>query len=477
MPTAPRRAPDVDGDLTAGLLAIRAELELPDSFPPEVETEASAAADRGPIVPPASDRRDLPLLTIDPPGSRDLDQALAIEASGDGFVVHYAIADVSAFVAPGGAVDLEARRRAVTVYLPDGRVPLHPTVLSEGAASLLAGKDRPAVLWRLKLDSDGELVSTAVERSQVRSRRQLTYDEAQDEIDGAGDADSTLRLLREVGRRREALEATRGGVSLPLPEQIIQPIARGYEVRYRAPLPVEGWNAQISLLTGIAAARLMLDGGVGILRTLPPPTAETVDALRRQAGALGIPWPDPGYAAFIRSLEPARPDHAALLTSAARLLRGAGYLAFDGEAPVGDISLHAAVASPYAHVTAPLRRLVDRFANEIVLALHAEQPPPAWALESLDELPALMQEGRSREGAADRMAVDLVEAVTLAGCVGQQVEGTVLKVDKGGALVQLVQPAVVATVRGTDLSPGEHVVLRVTAADPVARTVSLVPVS
>ena len=60
---------------------------------------------------------------------------------------------------------------------------------------------------------------------------------------------------------------------------------------FRRQLPVEGWNAQVSLLTGTSAARLMLDGGVGILRTLPPPRPEDVDALRRLAPALGVEWP------------------------------------------------------------------------------------------------------------------------------------------------------------------------------------------
>lgn len=349
MPATPVRAGEgvAAGELAAGFAAIRAELGLPDAFPPEVEDEAQRAAARGPSVEADVDARDLPLVTIDPAGARDLDQAVAIEADGDGFVVHYAIADVAAFVSPGGAVDGEARRRGVTVYLPDGRVPLHPPTLSEGAASLLPGEDRQAVLWRIHLDGRGELGTVDVRRARVRSRRALSYPEAQAEIDGGG-AEPTLALLREVGLRRQALEQQRGGVSLELPEQIIERGGDRYEIRYRVPLPVEGWNAQVSLLTGMAAARLMLDGGIGILRTLPPPTAETVDAIRRQARALGVDWPEGGYPAFVRSLDPAVAEHAALMTASARLLRGAGYLAFDGEPPRGAEGRHAAVAAAYA---------------------------------------------------------------------------------------------------------------------------------
>src|SRR5688572_19677877 len=102
--------------------AIREEAEVPAAFPPEVEAEAEAAAARE----PAAARVELPFVTIDPPGSRDLDQALHIERRGDGHRVSYAIADVGHFVEPGGALDREAHERAVTVYAPDRKVPLHP---------------------------------------------------------------------------------------------------------------------------------------------------------------------------------------------------------------------------------------------------------------------------------------------------------------------------------------------------------------
>ncbi|HZB51610.1 MAG TPA: RNB domain-containing ribonuclease, partial [Mycobacteriales bacterium] len=104
--------------------AVRAELEVPADFPPDVLAEAAEAA-AAPVLPEA-DATDIPLVTVDPPGSRDLDQALHLAARGDGFRVSYAIADVAAFVRPGGAVDGEARRRAETLYGPDLRTPLHP---------------------------------------------------------------------------------------------------------------------------------------------------------------------------------------------------------------------------------------------------------------------------------------------------------------------------------------------------------------
>ena len=480
MPTIPLRLdPTViassrrAGDLAAGFDAIRTELRIPEEFPADALAETDEVVRAGPSIRAELDLRDVPFLTIDPPGSMDLDQALALERrAGGGFVLRYAIADVAAFVRPGGAIDREARARVVTIYLPDRRTPLHPPALSEGAASLLPDEDRQALVWTIDLDTSAAPTSVRVERAMVRSRRRFTYAEVQALIDG-GAAEEPLLLLRDVGRLREEAEIARGGVSLPLPDQQVVEDEGRYHLTYRAPLATEGWNAQLSLVTGLSAAQLMLTHGTGVLRTLPPPSDDTVGALRNAARALGVDWPVAvGYADLIRSLDPSSsPTHAALLTQAARLFRGAGYLAFDGDPPSGDDGVHAAVAAPYAHVTAPLRRLVDRFGNELVLAHCAGVEPPAWAREALPELAALMDKGRHRENAADGMALDLVEAAVLEGCVDTEVDGVVTSTGKGHASVQVREPAVVASVDGDGLAAGDEVRLRVAGADVATRKV------
>lgn len=187
---------------------LRAELEVTPDFPPEVEEAARAAAAR-PVLPDL-DRTDIPFVTIDPEGARDLDQALHVERAGEGWTVHYAIADVAAFVRPGDPVDLEAHRRGETLYGAGDKVPLHPPVLSEEAASLLPGQVRPALLWTIWLDADGEQVDADVRRALVRSTEQLTYVEAQRRIE-AGEGPETLALLAQVGPARLAREAARVG--------------------------------------------------------------------------------------------------------------------------------------------------------------------------------------------------------------------------------------------------------------------------
>jgi VacB/RNase II family 3'-5' exoribonuclease len=447
---------------------LRRELKVPAEFPAEVLAEAEQAA-ASPRLPDL-DRTAEPFLTIDPAGSLDLDQAMHLERDGTGFTVHYAIADVGAFVTAGTALDAETHARGETSYFPDLRVPLHPPVLAENAASLLPDAVRPAVVWTLALDGTGELRTTQVQRAQVRSQRKLEYGEVQRAIDD-GTADEQLMLLKEIGTRRQALARARGAVDLPTPEQEVTDDADGRPcLRFRAPVAAEGWNAQISLLTGIAAARLMLDGKVGLLRTLPPPDQEAVASLRRSALALGLPWPKgTPYGDVISALDPNVPAAAALLTLATRLLRGAAYTAFDGDAP--EQPLHSAVASAYAHCTAPLRRLADRYVSEVCLALCAGTPVPDWARAALPALPDEMAAADRRAHEIDRAIVDLTEAVLLAPRVGETFAAVVVESGPKGGAVQLTDPAVRARCEGAGLPLGEQIQVRLEQADPATRTV------
>jgi VacB/RNase II family 3'-5' exoribonuclease len=452
---------------------LRDELHVPDGFPPAALAEAAAAA-RSPELPEL-DRTDLPLFTVDPEGSRDLDQAVAIERRSTGYRIHYAIADVAAFVVPGGPLDSEAYRRGVTLYAPDRNVPLYPNVLSAGAASLLPDGVRPAVLWTLDLDGDGELVATEVHRARVRSRRRMTYTEVQRLVDTAT-AGEEVALLAEVGRLRQAKAADRGAVDLPTPEQEVADGRDGQPcLVFRAPLLSEGWNAEISLLTGMAAARLMLDAGIGLLRTLPPPDPREVASLRRSAVALGVDWPErAGYAEVISGLDPNVPEAAAVLTLAARLLRGATYTHFDTAPP--EQPAHSAVAAPYAHCTAPLRRLADRHVGEVCLAAAAGREVPAWAREALPRLPAIMETATRRAKELERAVVDLAEAVVLAPRFGESFEAVVVERNQNGGVVQLRDPAVRARCEGGDLPLGETIAVRLVSVDVPARKVTFRPV-
>ncbi len=303
----------------------------------------------------------------------------------------------------------------------------------------------------------------------MRNRAQLDYAAVQAALD-AGEADPSLVLLREVGELRLALERERGGVSLPLPAHEVEVSDAGYRLAFRLPLPVEQWNAQISLLTGMAAAGLMLRAGAGLLRVVPPADPNAIEELRHLAVSLRVQWPDGmRYSDFISSLDAAKPEHAALLTLATRVLRGAAYRAFDGEPPA-DVEHHA-LAAPYAHVTAPLRRLADRYTSELALAACAGRDPEPWARAGLPQLPRLMADGDRRAGVLERSVVDLVEASVLAPRLGERFRATVLSTRHDESRVQVLEPAVRAPCRGPGLSPGGTVLARLAVADPATRKV------
>ena len=515
-------------EVTRALDELRARYEVPTAFSPEALAEAEAAATSwaqdGParlLAEGARDARDLDLVTIDPPGSMDLDQAVLLErlparseaagasvgdvpGSAATYRVHYAIASLATFVTPGGALDAELSRRGETIYAPDVATPLHPEVLSHGAASLLEDVDRPACLWTIDLDARGEVVSARVERALVRSRARLTYGQVQAAIDGEGTLPSEAPtdlpgLLAEIGRLRLEREVARGGISMTTPEQVVEvteaaasaedsesaeaPGPSGYRLAYRVPVPAEQYNAQISLLTGMCAARIMVECGVGILRTLPPARPEDYARLRRVAAALGIDWPAAQpYSELVRGLDHAVPAHAAFMDQAMSLFRGSGYLAFgaggvgvpaDDEASDAEEAVHSAIAARYAHVTAPLRRLVDRYGEEVCIAACAQAPVPEWVLQALPDLPGIMEQTGKRARAIGRGALTALEALVLRGHEDEVFDGVITSEREGRGELVLTEPAVVTEVRrgigqSADRLPvGERVRVRLLSADPV----------
>jgi exoribonuclease R len=214
----------------------------------------------------------------------------------------------------------------------------------------------------------------------------------------------------------------------------------------------------------------MLRAGIGVLRVVPPAEPGAVAALRRAARALGVPWPDgaaPGD--VLDSLERGNARHVALLEHATSLLRGAGYVAFTSGPPAQ--TLHAGIGAPYAHVTAPLRRLVDRYGSEVCLAVNAGQPVPDWVSSALPALPAEMQRADQVAHAADRAVVDATEAWLLRDRVGDRFAATVIDAEAQGGTVVLDEPAVRARCDGANLPVGERITVQLVTADVAARQV------
>jgi len=458
------------GALAEDFARIREQFDVHPEFPDEVEEAARAAAGRRAGADGRADLRDLAFFTVDPPGSMDLDQAMLLDRiPGGGHRVRYAIADVGWFVDRGGPVEAEAWKRGVTVYTPDVRCPLYPRALGEGAASLLPGEDRPAIVFTVDLDDHGRETAASVDRALVRSHERLDYAR----LDGERAA-----LLREIATRRIAIAEARGAVALNAPAQRVVPdpaLRCGYRLEWESRVESEDWNAEISLLAGTVAAAAMLRHRVGLLRTMGGADPYRVEVLRHAAAGLGVNWPrTTTYDQFARGLRPSDPARAALLEQARGVMGRAGYAAFAGEVP--EQHVHAGLATPYAHTTAPLRRLADRYVLDLLVELEAGRAPDAAAVETLGRLPDVMEEAEARAAQVERAVVDELEARVLEHRIGERFDAVVVDDDARGARLQIADPPVRARLRsGHRIEPGTTLPVRLVAADPLGRSLRFAP--
>jgi exoribonuclease R len=450
--------------LSDGLAAIRGQYQLPASFPPEVIAEAEAAVKR-----PLSEHRDCTdthFVTLDPASSRDLDQAFAIQVHGASITCHYAIADVAWFVDDGGAMDREAWERGTSQYLPDGKISLYPEILSESAASLLPDVVRPAILFSTRVEADGTAHLDRVERVKIRSRAKLGYETVQpsDLPDG----------FEEYNRRVSLGEVTRGASRSDPPEQEVVAHDDHYDLTLSPQNPAESQNAALSLASNLAVADTLLKHRTGLFRVMPEPEGWALKRLRNTARAMGIDWPKGREVPEMeRMLDPADRPQAALLLAIRRASPGASYAPFrEGHTP-----WHAAMAATYAHSTAPLRRLADRY---VVMATHAVAnglPVPAAISEAFNRLPKVMARADALGGNIQRAVIDLAEAVVLQDRVGEIFTAVVTDVDQRGPRIQLCGQPIVSRLKDADVAAGETIQVRLDEADPETRRIAFTVVS
>ena len=447
---------DWTGALTSGLDAIRSQYQLAPAFPPPVE-EAAKEASRKPLTG-FLDRTAIPFVTLDPKSSVDLDQAFAIEQSGSDIILHYAIADVGWFVAPGDPLDREAWIRGETIYLPDGKIRLYPAALSEGAASLLPDADKPAIIFSVRVSPDGQVELEAVERAIIRSRAKLAYADVQASDLPAG--------FTELADRIAGAERRRGAARIDPPQQEVNAVDGGYELGFRPMSPIEQSNAAMSLAANLAIAQLLQTNKTGLFRTMAEPGKRAIKRLRHSATAFGIDWPsNMSLEQREQSLDPANSKHAAFMLAIRRAGREAGYSPYRE----GEIAWHSAVAATYVHATAPLRRLADRYVVEAALNVANGKPVPTEISEAFEPLADVMRKADAKASQVDSSVIELAEAVVLRDDLNESFEGRVTDIDQRGARVQLCELPVITRVAEDKLSLGDQVFLRLTEADPTRR--------
>jgi exoribonuclease R len=443
--------------LARGLAAIRTQYKIPDAFPPAVAAAAEEAARRVPTE--HADRTDMPFMTLDPANSTDLDQAFAIDRSGNDLLLHYAIADVAWFVDDDGVIDAEAWIRGESQYLPDGKAPLYPPILSEQAASLLPDGPRPAVIFTVRVMPDGSVKLDRAERAIVRSRAKLAYDSVRDS-DLPPD-------FAELSDRIQIADDRRGASRVDPPEQEVRQIeADGFELTFRPRLPSEDRNAAMSLACNLAVADALLAHHTGLFRVMAPPDEAAIRRLRFTARAFGLTWPEAEtLGQFQKNLRANDPREAAFMLAARRAGAGASYAPYQ----TGVVPWHVAMAATYAHATAPLRRLADRYVVRAALAIANGRDVPDIVTQAFTKLPPVMARADALGGQIERAVVDLAEAVMLEGCDGRVFPAIVTDVDERGARMQLRDQPVVARVVAHAVQPGDAIMVRLIATDPERR--------
>ncbi|MGK6318655.1 RNB domain-containing ribonuclease [Sphingomonas sp. DT-204] len=451
---------DPNRALAEGLARLRHEFQVPADFPPEVIAAANAAAARTPAD--HVDRTGARFVTLDPATSTDLDQAFAIERSGADLLLHYAIADVAWFVDDDGAIDAEAWRRGETLYLPDGKAPLYPKVLSQGAASLLPDGPRPAVVFTVRVPPDGIAHLDGAERGLIRSAAKLAYDTVREEDLPDGFA--------ELARRIQTAEDHRGAARVDPPEQEVIALGDGrYRLAFRPRLATEDHNAALSLAANLAIAAALQAHRTGLFRVMAGASEQAVARLRHTARAFGLDWPgEVTLKQFERTLDAADPRHAAFMLAIRRAGNGASYAPYrDGVVP-----WHAAMAATYAQATAPLRRLADRYVVQATLAVANGRPVPDAVAAAFERLPKVMARAGALSGRIDNAVIDLAEAIMLRDRVGEMFAAVVTDIDERGARIQLAELPIVARVSAHRVRPGDAVRVRLEAADPDRRSLA-----
>lgn len=416
------------------LFEIANTLQLSTDFPEDVmrETEALLAAP-GIDDPVLVDRSALAFVTIDAATSKDLDQAVYVAREGDGYLVAYAIADAAHYVRPGSALFAEAMRRGATYYFPGFSVPMLPRALSEGLVSLNPDGPRRALVFFHRLDADGNLLGTTLERARIASRAKLSFEAVQGLVDDPSRSPlagrefvESLFLLREVGRKRMQLAIERGLVRYRREEVEVKLDGEGlaFAVMEVVRDEVELWNEQISLMCNAEGGRLLRENASPALqpvyRVQEGPEPERLSALaqltERVADLHGLPgepwrWDEnrTSLADYLRGLPVGAP--ASREDRIARALTRQAVMVNLRSAYSIEPGPHVGVgAEPYARFSAPMRELVGVYLHHEAVEMMTGARMPEAGDERL-RADVVVVANRSRE--TQRRVQDLSNEVVI----------------------------------------------------------------
>ena len=432
------------GDPSVQALAVARGRGFDVEFPEEVVRAAEALAET-----PLGEREDRTgdvVITIDPGDARDHDDAISVETTEGGFTVGVHIADVAHYVAAGGPIDREARKRGTSVYLVDRVIPMLPEALSTDLCSLVPDRVRPAVSVYLDLDADGRVHTTRFARTAIQNRRKLSYEEAQAILDrsttAGPDIDQLVRNAAQVSRALKARRLSRGALSLEFPEPRIVVDDSGAPVDSIEQAHLESHSVieELMLAANEAVARACLKAKApSPYRIHDPPSGDSLEEALGLLRGLGYSLPDePRPADFQRVLTESKgtPRQPLVAWTVLRALKRACY------APAA--SLHFGLATgEYTHFTSPIRRYPDLLVHRTLLT-HVMGLVQVPVLEG-EELETVCAESSEREREAEeaeRDSVLLCQVEIMSRHVGEVYDGVVTGVTGFGAFIRIQRPFV-----------------------------------
>lgn len=435
----------------AGSIIALAEHNIPQGF---LEAERDEADKIRPVK--QGNREDLtglPLITIDPPDAKDHDDAVHAAPDDDpanpgGWVIHVAIADVAAYVRAGGPLDVGARKRGVSVYLPDRVVPMLPEKLSNDLCSLREGEARPCLAVRMVFDPHGNKRGHRFIRGWMRSAAKLSYNEAQAAIDGKGTGKAeTLKrdVLEPLWGAYAALKAARDRrepLDIDSPERKIRigedGSVQGVQVRER--FDAHKLIEEMMIQANVAAAEALEDKKIPLIyRVHDKPGSEKIENLSGFLSTVGLKWTKaerPSPKRFNHVLKLAKGgDHYETVNEV--VLRSQSQAVYDTN-NLGHFGLNL---NKYAHFTSPIRRYADLTVHRGLIRAY-RLGEDGQTDEERSQLAAIAEETTANERramAAERDATDRFIAAFLADRIGGEFAGRITGVTRFGAFVRLAE--------------------------------------
>jgi ribonuclease R len=424
-------------------------------FARRLEEDARAAIPGADEVDPGRrDLRDLRTFTVDPATARDFDDAVSAEPDGDGLRLWIHIADVSAHVRPGSALDAEAGRRTTSVYVPGTVEPMLPRALSDEACSLVPGVDRLAVTAEISLGADAAVRSAAFYRSRIRSDARLDYDQLDEIFAGRAEAPAEVEEPLRLARRAAAALAERrpvGALEIESFEPEFEFDAEGGVVAAHGVAQTEAHRLieHLMILANERVADLLERRKAATLyRVHEQPDPERILRLFDQLASLDVPTPPApdrlspreagalaGDASRLVAAEARRRGHGrdAYASLVLRSLKQAYY----SERNAG----HAGLGSPaYCHFTSPIRRYPDLIAHRALLAAvnaGEAEPDPADVREAGWRCSERERDAMRIERRADRVCASfLLDRELFENGWGRNFEGEVSGLVGAGAFVR-----------------------------------------